>query len=218
MGTLPVQHERTGRAVTSSAVSTRPRKKLDFADRSTDAQAPVLQSLAMAPDEPAACALHPRAKARGACSRCGQPACEICLAHGGVCAACRRQRAPARIAELSRDVGLFTMLAGVALFGFGAWQLFDTTVLDFDPRRVAVAGLLGLLHLLFGAGLWRRRRFGLAVGCTGVVLLGLLLPLLGGEPWWMAVLRLALSALLAWRSLELKRQLDELYLALDRPE
>lgn len=196
-----------------------PRKRVDFSDRSTDAQAPLLQALEMGEgDDEARCALHPRARARGRCARCGAPACEICLSHGGVCAQCRRSGAPEAIAQLSRDLGAFTGLAGLALWGFAAWQQLDVTVLDADPRRAGVAVVLGLVHLMLGASLWARRRFGLAVACTGVVLFGALLPLLGGEPWWMALARVALAALLAARTFSLKRQLDELYLALDRPE
>jgi hypothetical protein len=52
----------------------------------------------------------------------------------------------------------------------------------------------------------------------GIVALGTLLPVLGGEPWFMALARLGLAAFLATKTLTLKRQLDELYLALDRPE
>jgi hypothetical protein len=222
MGTLPqaLPVKAAGRSTTSSPFSTPPKKRLDFSDRSTDGQAPVLQSMAMAmaPDEAVRCAIHPRAPSRGECSGCRQPACEICLSHGGVCPACRRQRAPAQIVERSRDIGLFTLLAGGSLFAFAAWDVLDVTVLDTDPRRAAVAVLLGALHLLFGPAVWNRRHFGLAIVCTGVVLLGVTVPMLGGEPWWMALVRLGLAAVLAWRSLGLKRQLDELYLALDRAE
>jgi hypothetical protein len=219
MGTLPqAQPAKPTRSTTSALLSTLPKKRLDFSDRSTDGQAPVLQSMAMAPDEAVRCAIHPRAPSRGECSGCRQPACEICLSHGGVCPACRRQRAPAQIVELSRDIGLFTLLAGGSLLVFAAWQVLDLTVLDTDPRRVAVAALLGALHLLCGPAVWNRRHFGLAIACTGVVLLGVTVPMLGGEPWWMALVRLGLAAVLAWRSMGLKRQLDELYLALDRAE
>lgn len=220
MGTLPQAPpaKAKGRSTTSALLSTPPKKKLDFSDRSTDGQAPVLQSLVMTPDETVHCAIHSRASARGQCSVCREPACEICLSHRGVCPSCRRQRAPAQIVELSRDIGVFTLLAGLGLFGFAAWQVLDTTVLDTDPRRTAVAVLLGALHLLFGPVVWSRRHFGLAIACTGVVLMGVTVPILGGEPWWMALVRIALAALLAWRSLGIKRQLDELYLALDRAE
>ena len=220
MGTLPTASPKKtrGRSTTSALVTTPPKKKVDFSDRSTDGQAPILQSMVMSPEEGVHCAIHERAMARGHCSVCRQPCCEICLSHRAVCPSCRRQQAPARIVELSRDVGLFTLLAGASLFAFAAWQVLDTTVLDSDPRRTAVAVLLGGLHLLFGPAVWSRRHFGLAIACTGVVLLGVVVPILGGEPWWMALARVGLAALLAWRSLGIKRELDELYLALDRSE
>jgi hypothetical protein len=149
---------------------------------------------------------------------CEQPACEICLSHRRVCPLCRRQRAPARVAEYSRDVGIFTIVAGLSLFVSAAWQVFDTTVLDTDPLRTGVSILLGALHLLLGPVVWSRRDFGFAIACTGAVLLGVVPSILGGEPWWMALVRIGLAAFLAWLSLGIKRQLDELYLALDRAD
>ncbi|MBL8933513.1 MAG: hypothetical protein JNM69_03110 [Archangium sp.] len=217
MATLPRETKAPRRTKTSAPLSARP-KRIDFSDQSTDAQAPVLQQLVMAPEAPELCVIHARAKAKGVCARCRKPACEICLSHGGVCPACRREAAPSRIAELSRDIGLFTALAGLGLLGFGLWQQLDKTVLDADPRRLAIAVILTLAHLSFGLAMYSRRRFGLAVGCIGMVGLGTLLPLLGGEPWFMAIVRLGLAGFLATRTLTLKRQLDELYLALDRPE
>lgn len=217
MGTLPTPPKEPRRTKTSAPLSARP-KRIDFSDQATDAQAPVLQALVMGPEAPELCAIHTRAKAKGACVRCAKPACEICLSHAGVCPACRREAAPSRIAGLSLDIGLFTALAGVALLGFGLWQHFDKTVLDADPRRLAIAVVLCLAHGSLGLAMFSRRRFGLAVGCTGIVALGTLLPVLGGEPWFMAIARLGLAAFLATKTLTLKRQLDELYLALDRPE
>lgn len=217
MGTLPKETKAPRRTQTSAPLSARP-KRIDFSDQSTDAQAPVLQAMVMAPEAPELCAIHARAKAKGACTRCRRPACEICLSHGGVCPACRREAAPSRIAGLSLDIGLFTALAGLGLLGFGLWQQLDKTVLDADPRRFAIAVILTLAHLSFGLAMFSRRRFGLAVGCIGIVALGTLLPVLGGEPWFMAIVRLGLAGFLATKTLSLKRQLDELYLALDRPE
>lgn len=217
MGTLPKETKAPRRTQTSAPLSARP-KRIDFSDQSTDAQAPVLQAMVMAPEAPELCAIHARAKAKGACTQCRKPACEICLSHGGVCPACRREAAPSRIAGLSLDIGLFTALAGLGLLGFGLWQQLDKTVLDADPRRFAIAVILTLAHLSFGLAMFSRRRFGLAVGCIGIVALGTLLPVLGGEPWFMAIVRLGLAGFLATKTLTLKRQLDELYLALDRPE
>lgn len=217
MATLPKETKAPRRTKTSAPLSARP-KRIDFSDQSTDAQAPVLQAMVMAPEAPELCVIHARAKAKGTCVRCRKPACEICLSHGGVCPACRREAAPPRIAELSRDIGLFTALAGLGLLGFGLWQQLDRTVLDADPRRLAIAVILALAHLSFGLAMYSRRRFGLAVGCIGIVALGTLLPVLGGEPWFMAIARLGLAGFLATKTLTLKRQLDELYLALDRPE
>jgi hypothetical protein len=203
---------------TAAPLAARPRKRLDLSDRSTDGQAQALQALAMADAEPTTCAIHPRAKAQGTCTQCRQPACSICLSHGGVCPACRRLNAPARIAEAARDVGLFTALAGVALIGFALWQELDRTVLDSDLRRSAAAGILGLVHLAIAPAVWQRRATSLSLIATAICLCGVVVPVVGGEPWWMAVVRVGVSALNAWKSVELKRQLDELYLALDRPE
>lgn len=217
MGTLPALPKEPRRTRTSAPTSPRP-KRIDFSDQSTDAQAPVLQEMLMGPEAPELCAIHERAKAQGSCVRCRKPACEICLSHGGVCPACRREAAPPRIAEVSRDIGGFTALAGLGLLAFGVWQQLDRTVLDADPRRLAIAVILAIAHLALGLAMFTRRRFGLAVGCIGIVALGTLLPVLGGEPWFMAIARLGLAAFLATKTLTLKRQLDELYLALDRPE
>lgn len=208
-----------GRAKTTTAqpIAPRPKKKLDLTDRSTDPQAPALQAAVMGEPEPPPCAIHARAKSRGQCVQCHSPACEICLSHGGVCPACRRQNAPARIAEASRDIGFFTALAGLSLIGFALWQELDRTVLDSDLRRSIIAGLLGLGHLAVAPAIWQRRATSFALIATAVCLCGVVVPLLGGEPWWMALVRLGLSGLNVARSLELKRQLDELYLALDRP-
>ncbi|MBL8921748.1 MAG: hypothetical protein JNJ54_23020 [Myxococcaceae bacterium] len=217
MGTLPTAKE-PRRAKTSPALAEPPKKKLDLSDRSTDAQAPGVQALVMDETGDLHCAIHERAKARGSCSRCQRPACEICLSHGGVCPSCRREAAPPRITDLSRDVGVFTVLAGLAHFGFAAWQQLDRTVLDVDPRRTAVAVVLGVLHLSSGVAVWLRRRVLLGLVCTGVVAGGVIVPLFGGEPWWMGLVRLALSVLVLARTVSLKRQFDELYLPLDRPE
>lgn len=206
------------RATTGPALSRPPRRRpLDLSDDSTEGQAPVLQALAME-EAPLHCALHPRARATGSCRRCQKPACEICQSHEGVCAACRRERAPRRILDLSRDVAGFTALAGAALFGFASWQWFDRTVLDVEPLRLGVAAALGLVHGLLATAVWRTRSLGVALACTGVVVLGVLTPMLGGEPWWMAPVRLGLALLVAARTLALKRQLDELYLPLDRAD
>lgn len=220
MGTLPGAgpSKEPRRTKTSPVLSAPPKKKLDLSDRSTDGQAPAVQALMMDAEVELHCAIHERAKARGACAKCQRPACEICLSHGGVCPSCRREAAPPRITELARDLGLFTGLAGVALFGFAAWQQLDRTVLDVDPRRTAVAVVLGVLHLSSGIAVWLRRRVLLALVCTGAVAGGVVVPVLGGEPWWMALVRLALSVLVLARTLALKRQFDELYLPLDRPE
>ena len=217
MGTLPTETKGPKRTTTSAPLAARP-KRIDFSDQSTDAQAPVLQAMVMAPEAPELCVIHARAKAKGVCVRCRKAACEICLSHGGVCPACRREAAPPRIAEVSRDIGVFTALAGLGLLGFGLWQQLDRTVLDADPRRLGIAVILTLAHLALGLAMFSRRRFGLAVGCIGIVALGTLLPVLGGEPWFMAIARLGLAGFLATKTLTLKHQLDELYLALDRPE
>lgn len=216
MGTLPELPKEPRRTRTSAPLSARP-KRIDFSDESTDAQAPVLQAMVMG-EAPELCAIHVRAKAQGTCIRCRKPACEICLSHGGVCPSCRREAAPPRIAELSRDIGGFTALAGLGLLAFGLWQQLDRTVLDADPRRLGIAAILTVAHFVLGLAMFSRRRFGLAVGCIGIVALGTLLPVLGGEPWFMAIARLGLAGFLATKTLTLKRQLDELYLALDRPE
>lgn len=221
MGTLP-QPERPAepkRAKTSPVLSAPPKKKLDLSDQSTDAQALALQDVAMDGAEVVAhCAIHERARARGFCSRCAKPACEICLSHDGVCPACRREAAPPIITELARDVGLFTVLGGVAHFGFAAWQYLDRTVLDLDPRRLGLAIALGVLHLSTGVAVWLRRRVLLALVCTGVIAGGVVVPIFGGEPWWMGPLRLLLALVVVRRTWRLKGQFDELYLPLDRPE
>jgi hypothetical protein len=203
-------------ATLPTAPAKKKKRALELSDEVTQVEAPVLRQLEE--EAPEHCAIHERARAQGRCASCGNPACAICLSHGGVCAACRRQAAPGAIAELSRDLGAFTGLAGLAHVGFAAWQHLDTTVLDLDPRRSVIAVVLGLAHLALTPAMWFRRRFGLAVACTGVVALGTLVPVLGGEPWFMALARLGLAAFLAVRTLALKRQYDELYLALDRPE
>lgn len=219
MGTLPRGASKEPRRTkTSPVLAEPPKRKLDLSDRSTDAQAPGVQALVMDAGEELHCAIHERARARGSCSRCQRPACEICLSHGGVCPSCRREAAPPRITELSRDLGLFTVLAGVALFAFAAWQQLDRTVLDVDPRRTAVAVVLGLLHLSSGVAVWLKRRVLLGLVCAGAVVGGVVVPILGGEPWWMGLVRLALSVLVLARTLSLKAQFDELYLPLDRPE
>jgi hypothetical protein len=217
LAVLPRQDRARPPTVPAHPIAPRPKKRLDFSDRSTDGQAPALQAAVMGDREPVACAIHTRAKARGACRQCHQPACEICLFHDGVCPACRRQNAPARIAEVSRDIGFFTALAGLALIGFALWQELDRTILDSDPRRSLIAGVLGLGHLAIAPAIWRRRATSYALIATVVCLCGVVVPVLGGEPWWMALVRLSIAGLNAARSLELKRQLDELYLALDRP-
>jgi hypothetical protein len=199
----------------------RPRKRrVDFSDDSTDGQAAAVQSIVMEPEVAPTpfCAIHVRAQARGLCERCSNPACEICLSRGGVCPACRRERAPEFIARTSKQLGVVSAVAAAMLIAFVLYRYLDKTVLDVDSRRSALALILALVHVLTGAAVALRRSFALAVVATGAVLLGVLVPLLGAEPWWMAFFRVGAASWCAVATLRIKRQMDELYLSLDRAE
>jgi len=209
LATLPVEpRQRSGRP-----------KRLDLSDVSTDGQAKALQELAMAePDPNATCTIHEGAESRGTCRACGNPACAVCLSHGGTCPACRRAEAPAKIIDLSRQIAFVSGVSALLLFVFVAYRYLDKTVLDVDARRSALAIVLAVVHVPAGIAVVTRRQFALAVVATGLVLMGLLVPLLGAEPWWMAFVRLGAASHAALAAYRLKKQTDELYLPLNRTE
>jgi hypothetical protein len=138
------------------------------------------------------------------------------MSRRGVCPACRREAAPAAISELCSEIAAATAVSGAALVGFAAWQELSPYVLDSDLRRSSAAVLLGALHFGVAFALWQRRLPSTALTCTAVCLLSVTIPILGGEPWWTAPIRIGVSAWMAWKSRQLKVQLDELYLPLDR--
>lgn len=207
LGTLPVSTPRK-----------RP-KRLDLSDDSTDGQAAALQELAMTePEANLTCAIHTNELAKGSCSECGNPACRTCLSHGRVCPACRRQRAPAQIIDQSKQIALVCGVSAFLLVAFVAYRYLDRTVLDVDARRSALALVLALVHVPAAIAIVTRRQFALGVVATGLVLMGLLVPLLGAEPWWMAFVRIGGATHAALATFRLKKQTDELYLPLNRTE